>query len=394
MARVDDINARMASMGIEDEENSELVFDEEAEDQSNKFETCLVGRFLTEKGLNFRVMKSKISDIWRPARGMTVKDLKPGLFLFQFYHIDDMEWVLNGGPWSFDNAMLVLSKINVGEDPLEVPLFSLQFWIQLFGVPSGLMTEAAGKQLGNFFGSFIAYDPNNNTSIWRECMRIKISIDVRQPLKRKKKICKRNGVECIVQCKYERLGDFCFVCGLVSHTERYCGKKVGLNSNDEAREWGIWLRAPARRAGGNDRSKFLRDERDADWDVNYGNSKFNQHISGDSGKQIMQINRQGRNSSKALSVKEINQEAINYRKDNLVLAANFKQQVGPSEEELIGLNIEESNKRRRGPEVNNYMEIEDGRKEANLETGLSNADCPASVTNELATLAKQASHLQ
>lgn len=185
-----------------------------------------------------------------------------------------------------------------------------------------------------------------------------------------------------------------FVCGLVSHTERYCGKKVGLNSNDEAREWGIWLRAPARRAGGNDRSKFLRDERDADWDVNYGNSKFNQHISGDSGKQIMQINRQGRNSSKALSVKEINQEAINYRKDNLVLAANFKQQVGPSEEELIGLNIEESNKRRRGPEVNNYMEIEDGRKEANLETGLSNADCPASVTNELATLAKQASHLQ
>lgn len=213
MARVDDINARMASMGIEDEENSELVFDEEAEDQSNKFETCLVGRFLTEKGLNFRVMKSKIADIWRPARGMTVKDLKPGLFLFQFYHIDDMEWVLNGGPWSFDNAMLVLSKINVGEDPLEVPLFSLQFWIQLFGVPSGLMTEAAGKQLGNFFGSFIAYDPNNNTSIWRECMRIKISIDVRQPLKRKKKICKRNGVECIVQCKYERLGDFCSFVG-------------------------------------------------------------------------------------------------------------------------------------------------------------------------------------
>lgn len=158
MEEVENINERMAGMGIDDEENSELVFDEEAEDVTNKFETCLVGRFLTEKGLNVRAMKSKMADIWRPARGLNVKDLKPGIYLFQFYHIDDMEWVTNGGPWSFDGAMLVLNKIGIGEDPLEVSLTTLQFWIQLYGVPSGLMTEVAGRQLGNFFGSFISYE--------------------------------------------------------------------------------------------------------------------------------------------------------------------------------------------------------------------------------------------
>lgn len=226
MARMEDINERLAGMGIEDEENAELVFDEEAEDTSNKFEMCLVGRFLTEKALNVRAMKSKIADIWRPARGINIKDLRPGVYLFQFYHVDDMEWVFNGGPWTFDGTMIVLSKIGMGEDPLEVPLFHLQFWIQLFGIPSGLMTETVGTQLGNFFGSFVMYDPNNNSSIWRECMRIKISFDVRQPLKRKKKICRKNGSECIVQCKYERLGDFCFVCGQVTHTERFCDKKT------------------------------------------------------------------------------------------------------------------------------------------------------------------------
>lgn len=133
--------------------------------------------------MNVRAMKSKVADIWSPARGISIKDIKPGVFLFQFYHADDMDWVFNGGPWSFDDAMLVLSKIGGGEDPLEVPLSNMQFWIQLFGVPAGLMTEIAGKQLGNFFGTFVSYDPNNNSSIWRECMRIKISIDVRQPLK-------------------------------------------------------------------------------------------------------------------------------------------------------------------------------------------------------------------
>lgn len=40
-----------------------------------------------------------------------IKDLKPGLFLFQFYHIDDMQWVVNGSMWSFDNALHIMNVI-------------------------------------------------------------------------------------------------------------------------------------------------------------------------------------------------------------------------------------------------------------------------------------------
>lgn len=88
------------------------------------------------------------------------------------------------------------------------------------------MSETVGKQLGNFFGEFLLYDVKNNTSIWRECMRVKIRIDVRKPLKRKKRITRKNGQDFVVTCKYERLGDFCFSCGLVSHTERFCRKNL------------------------------------------------------------------------------------------------------------------------------------------------------------------------
>lgn len=98
MARVEDINEQMAGMNIEDEENEQIIFDEGVEEATNKFEMCLVGRFLSEKGINTRAIKSKLADVWRPARGINIKDLKPGIFLFQFYHADDMAWVLNGGP--------------------------------------------------------------------------------------------------------------------------------------------------------------------------------------------------------------------------------------------------------------------------------------------------------
>lgn len=153
------------------------------------------------KSINTRAMKTKLADIWRPASGINIKDIKPGLFLFQFYHKDDLLWVLNWGPWSFDGAMLVISTLSRGEDPVKIPLFELSFWVQIHELPSGFMSEIVGKQLRNFFGSFLLYDPNNNTSIWRESMRLKIKIDVRKPLKRKKKICKKDGMECIVHCK-------------------------------------------------------------------------------------------------------------------------------------------------------------------------------------------------
>lgn len=127
MARLEEINERMSGMNIDDEENEQIIFDEGIEEDSNKFELCLMRRFLTEKGINTRAMKSKLAAVWKPARGINIKDLKPGIFLFQFYHVDDMAWVVNGGPWSFDGALLVHSIIPKGEDPVKVPLFDVNF---------------------------------------------------------------------------------------------------------------------------------------------------------------------------------------------------------------------------------------------------------------------------
>ncbi|XP_074327265.1 uncharacterized protein LOC141665185 [Apium graveolens] len=168
--------------------------------------------------------------------GINIKELETGIFLFQFFHKEDKAWVMNGGPWSFDNAMLLIEEIPEGEEPLKVPLWTLNMWIQIYDLPSGFMTEAVGVQLGNFFGTYITYDNKNNSSIWREYMRIKVRIDVRKPLKRKKKIKRKNGSEFVVSCKYERLGDFCFACGLVSHTERFCRRTLDSRGEGSSKE--------------------------------------------------------------------------------------------------------------------------------------------------------------
>lgn len=167
-----------------------------------------------------------------------------------------------------------------------------------------------------------------------------------------------------------------------------------MNDKDGVRKWGTWLRAPARRSVGQDRSKFLRDERDVDWDVIPGHSNINQRFSGESGKQMVQTNLDGRNISSALSNKAINQ-GFNYsNKDETILVANFKNHTGPSEEELTGLNLEERNKRRRGPNDNMCMEIEVVNGRLISGTGLSHSECPVSSSSNLAKLARQASQPQ
>lgn len=90
---VTDIDVQLEELNIVAEENQELCFDEELEDASNKFDLCLVGRFLTKKNINAKTMKSKMTDVWRPTMGINIKEIKTGLFLFQFYLKDDLVWV-------------------------------------------------------------------------------------------------------------------------------------------------------------------------------------------------------------------------------------------------------------------------------------------------------------
>lgn len=178
--------------------------------------------------------------------------------------------MINGGSWTFDNAMLVLEQVPTSEEPLNVQLWHINIWLQIHDLPMGFMSEAVGQQLGNCLGEFLQYDAKNNSSIWRKCMRIRIRLDVRKPLKRKKKIVKKDGKEFTVTCKYERLGDFCCSYGMVTHTDRFCRKSLDNKGTEGGKEWGLWLKAPPRRVANQGQSRWLRNEGDDTWESRIG----------------------------------------------------------------------------------------------------------------------------
>ncbi|KAK6138562.1 hypothetical protein DH2020_027699 [Rehmannia glutinosa] len=149
-------------MQLKEEEKGGVCIEEPENDvQSQEFRWCLVGRFLMGRQINFMAIKNRIALIWRPVKGVFIKELRPNLFLFQFFHELDITRVQSNGLWTFDNALLLKKKV--------------------------------GKSIGNFIGTYLDSDQHSFNGVWQNYMRIRVVIDVRSLIKRRMKLTKPDG---------------------------------------------------------------------------------------------------------------------------------------------------------------------------------------------------------
>ncbi|KAH9697145.1 CCHC-type domain-containing protein [Citrus sinensis] len=257
-----EINTGYTHISLEEEEEGGLIVkgDDVNERGPGTIDSrfCLVGRFLTDKVISFPAMKNTMASLWRPVKGVCIKDLSPTLFLFQFFHEVDVKRVLESGPWTFDQHILILKRLKENEQPQNVLLCFTSFWIQVYNLPIGFMSEKILKDIGNYIGTFLESDAHKLMGVWRNYMRIRVSIDVRKPLKRRMKMKKAGGDWIWVDFKYERLNIFCFICGLLGHTEKQCPKLYDCPPGEIVKCYGHWLKAPNRRNAMNSGERWLR----------------------------------------------------------------------------------------------------------------------------------------
>ncbi|EEF41191.1 conserved hypothetical protein [Ricinus communis] len=109
----DQMIVQYAKISLEDEEEGGLVFEDIGNaNQAPEYQWSLVGRFLTDRAINFLAMKNTLASLWRPVKGVCIKELGPNLFIFQFFHELDMLHVIEGGPWTFNQFMLLTTRFH------------------------------------------------------------------------------------------------------------------------------------------------------------------------------------------------------------------------------------------------------------------------------------------
>ncbi|KAG8373556.1 hypothetical protein BUALT_Bualt11G0036800 [Buddleja alternifolia] len=72
----------------------------------------LVGRITTDHRINFSAFRDTVISSFRPRWEMEISHLGNSRYLFAFNHSVDLDRVVEGGPWNFDNDMIILKKLN------------------------------------------------------------------------------------------------------------------------------------------------------------------------------------------------------------------------------------------------------------------------------------------
>ncbi|GMJ03098.1 hypothetical protein like AT3G31430 [Hibiscus trionum] len=212
-----DVEKDLANLAIADAEEDILQLGVPEAISNFSFKNCFVGSFLTSSVINFQSMRSTLANVWHPIGGISISELGDGRFLFRLYYAVDAERIERGGPWNFNNHLLILHRLVEGEDPMEVPLTHISIWVLIHNLPHGFMSEAVAHIMGNFLGSFLEYDATTIQKGHSRIMRIRARIDIGQPIKRRRKIGLPNGNHSYARFEYEKLTLFCFICGLLGH---------------------------------------------------------------------------------------------------------------------------------------------------------------------------------
>ncbi|KAK4428895.1 hypothetical protein Salat_1189400 [Sesamum alatum] len=243
---IDRIN-RALSFTVEEEQG--LVIPRELwPGDSTDHSLTLVGRILTHRGFNFDALCSTFLRAANLGKGMEFTRISAERFLLHFRHRVDKHRILEGGPWNFDNHLILLGEIGHGQDPLTMDLNSCDFSVWIHGLPFPQISPALGRIIGSKLGSVKHVFTGEGSSSVQSIMRIRVSLDVRRPILRHTIIRSSEGKETVVTFTYERLGNFCYLCGIIGHVDSICDLRYADDFVDPGTNmpYGPWLRASSR----------------------------------------------------------------------------------------------------------------------------------------------------
>ncbi|XVF12616.1 hypothetical protein REPUB_Repub08aG0134300 [Reevesia pubescens] len=167
--------------------------------------------------LGFRVLSTRIKNLWQLKGNYKIVVLGHDYFLFKFEKQSDYKHVLEGGRWIIGGHYLTVRQWSPNFDTAVDKIEKFIVWIIFMRLPLEYYKEVALTRMGSHVKRVICFDHNNEETLRGKFARICVEVDLTKPLISKMKVGRK-----MINVEYEELNLICFQCGRVGHKKDNC----------------------------------------------------------------------------------------------------------------------------------------------------------------------------
>ncbi|XP_050259988.1 uncharacterized protein At4g02000-like [Quercus robur] len=204
---------------------------------------CLLMKVLSHRSINIDALRKNLRMVWKPNKSIQINEVENELYLVEFGDGRDKKRVMEMCPWTYEKSLILLREFEGERIPKEISLWQSPFWVQIHNLSLKSRTRETGRAIEAKLGEVLEVDVEESGVHWGKFLRVRVKIDVTKKLVRGKKIVIEGGEQRWIAFKYERLPNFCYRCGLLSHGLKDC--KEGNDNEDQVDlsklQYGAWL---------------------------------------------------------------------------------------------------------------------------------------------------------
>ncbi|KAK7844086.1 uncharacterized protein CFP56_011676 [Quercus suber] len=189
--------------------------------------------------------KNTLRRAWGLEKELQISEVGNNLFQFKFQSEYELERILKGGPWTFDNQLLMLTRWRTGMSANNVVLEHASLWVQIWGVPFDMMSPSVAREVGNKMGRVEDVERRRHMDEQNFFLRVRVALPISKPLRRGGFLLGLDGKRHWVTYKYERMPMLCHFCGVLGHDIRHCSAHFSASKTEKAinYQYGDWLKA-------------------------------------------------------------------------------------------------------------------------------------------------------
>ncbi|XP_020266255.1 uncharacterized protein LOC109841719 [Asparagus officinalis] len=187
----------------------------------DKWNNTLIGYVLGDKPF-YSHLKGCVGRLWKPKCSLEIYSRENGFFFFKFGCHEELNRVLNGGPWLFDGRLIILKKWSENIGLERELLTSVPVWIRLPSLHLKLWSNNIISRIASLVGNPLYIDKATATGERLAYARCFVEISSRAKLPNSIRMDLGNGEWLETDVEYEWIPPKCNKCQNFGHMEYQC----------------------------------------------------------------------------------------------------------------------------------------------------------------------------